>query len=119
MEVGLAYGACCSLVAHELAVLPLPFVHSSWLVHEFAVAGSLTIQPIPDVVVAVGVDEPTEAVVDIVLELSFVDDMIDFLSDACDFAVRPELSNDVLVEVTLAELSMLINLFLRVFHDVF
>lgn len=44
--------------------------------------------------------------------------MIDFLSDACDFAVRPELSNDVLVEAALAELSVLVNLFLRVLHDV-
>jgi len=109
---------CRSLVSHELAVLPLAFVHSSRLVDEFAVTRSLPVKPIPDVVVAVRVDEPPEAVVDIVPELSFVDDVVDFFADACDLAIRTELSNNVLVVAALPELSMLVNLFLRVFHDV-
>jgi len=107
------------LVSHELAVLPLAFVHSSRLIYEFAIAGSLTIQPVADVVVAVGVDEPAEAVVDVVLELAFVDDVIDLLADACDLAVRAKLSDDVLVVAALAELPVLVDLFLRVLHDVF
>ena len=107
-----------SLVPHELAVLPLAFVDSSGLVDELAVARPLPIKPISDVVVAVRVNEPPETVVNIVSELTFVDDMVDFLADACDLSVRAELSNDVLVVAALTELSVLINLFLRVFHDV-
>lgn len=113
-------GVCVigSLIAHELAVLPLAFVHAPRLVYEFAIAGSLTIQPIANVVVTVGVDEPAEAVIDIVLELAFVDDVIDFLADACDLAVRAKLSDDILVVAALPELSVLVNLFLRVLHDI-
>ena len=107
-----------SLVAHELAILPLSFVNAPRFIYKFSIARSLTIQPIANVVVAVGVDEPTEAVVDVVLELAFVDDVIDFLADASDLAVRAKLSNYVLVVAALAELSVLVDLFLRVLHDV-
>lgn len=106
------------MISHELAVLPLPFVHSARFVYEFAVAGSLTIQPIANVVVTVGVDEPPEAVVNVVLELAFVNDVVYLFADACDLAVRAKLSNDVLVVAALAELPVLVDLFLRVFDDV-
>jgi hypothetical protein len=106
------------LIAHELAVLPLAFVHAPRLVYELAIAGSLTIQPIANVVVTVGVDEPAEAVVDIVPELPFVDDVVYFLADACDLAVRAKLSDDILVVAALPELSVLVDLFLRVLHDI-
>ena len=76
-----------SLVAHELAVLPLSFVHSAGLVYELAIARSLAVEPIANIVVTIGVNEPTEATVNVIFELAFIDDVVDFLADACYLSV--------------------------------
>lgn len=107
-----------SLVAHELAVLPLSFVNAPRFVYKFAVARSLTIQPISDVEISIRVNESTKTIVNVVLELSFVDDMVDLFADASDLSVWTNLTNDILVESALAELSVLVDGFLRVLDNV-
>jgi len=108
-----------SLIAHELAILPLTFVNAPRLIYELTIARSLPIKPIAYVVVSVGVNEPTEAIVNVVSELSFVDDVVDLFADSSDLSVWTNLANDVLVVSALAELPVLVDCFLRVLHDVF
>jgi len=98
-----------SLVAHELAILPLAFVNAPRFIYKFAVARSLTIQPIPDVEITIRVDKSTKTIVNIILELSFVDDMVDLFTHACDLSIRTNLTNDILVVSALAELSVLVD----------
>ena len=76
---------------------------------QLAVTGTLTIDPIANVVVAVGVDEATETIVDVVFELALVNDVVDLFSNTCHFAVFAELSQDVLVVLALPEGSRLVN----------
>ena len=91
----LNFGA--SLVAHELAILPLPFVNAPGFIYELSVARSLTIEPITYVVVSIGVNEPAEAIVNVVSELALVDDVVDLFADTGHFPIGSELSDDVLV----------------------
>lgn len=113
----LNFGA--SLVAHELAILPLPFVNAPGFIYELSVARSLTIEPITYVVVSIGVNEPAEAIVNVVSELALVDDVVDLFADASDLSVWTNLANNVLVVSALAELPVLVDRFLRVLDDVF
>ena len=91
----------------ELAVLPHTFVDLAALVDEFAPTRALAVDPIAQVVIAVGIDVSTVAVVNVVLELSFVDDVVDFLADALHSAICSDLTDDVFVEPALAELETL------------
>ena len=102
----------------ELAVLPHTFVDLAALVDEFAPTRALAVDPIAQVVIAVGIDVSTVAVVNVVLELSFVDDVVDFLADALHSAICSDLTDDVFVEPTLAELETLIDGLTGVSYDV-
>ena len=107
--MGLAYGACCSLVAHELAVLPHALVDLARLVDQLAPARPLAVDPVAQVVVAIRVDVPTVAVIDVILELALVDDVVDLLANARHLTIGSELHDDVLVVLALAKGESLIN----------
>ena len=102
----------------ELAVLPHTFVDLAALVDEFAPTRALAVDPIAQVVIAVGIDVSTVAVVNVVLELSFVDDVVDFLADALHSAICSDLTDDVFVEPALAELETLVDGLTGVSYDV-
>lgn len=85
---------------------------------QLAVTRSLSFFPVADVVVPVRVDEPPEAIVNIVLELALVNDVVDLLSNSSHLAVLTELSQDVLVVFALSEGSGLVDGLLRVSHDI-
>ena len=61
------------------------------------------------VVVAVRVNESTVTVVDVVLELPFVDDVVDLFSYTGHFSVVAKLSNYILIVLALTESEGLIN----------
>ena len=98
-----------SSVPHVLTVLPLAFVHLPGLVHQFSVAAPLPVKPVADVVIAIRVDEPTEPVVDVVDELAFIDYVVDLFADASHLSVRCQLSDDILIILTLAEFDGLVD----------
>ena len=108
-----------SLLSDELAVLPLALVHSSTLIDQLAVARPLPVQPVADVVVPVGVDEPAISIIDVVLELALVDDVVDLLAYAGHFPVDTQLPDDVLVVGGLSKLFPLVDGFLRIFDNIF
>lgn len=86
---------------------------------QLSITGSLSIEPITNVVIAIRVDEATEAVVDIVSELALVNDVVNFLSNTSHLAVFSELSQNVLIVLALSKGSRLVNGLTRVPHDVF
>lgn len=108
-----------SLVAHELAILPLSFVNAPRFIYKFSIARSLTIQPISNIEVSIRVNESTKTIVYIVFELALVDDMVDLFANTSDLSVGTNLANNVLIVSALTELPILIDLFLRVLDDVF
>lgn len=104
--------------SYELTVLPHALVDFAALVDELAPAGALPVDPITEVVVSVGVNVSTVAVVDVILELSFVDDVVDFLADALHSAICSDLTDDVFVEPTLAKLETLIDGLTGISYDI-
>lgn len=96
----------------------MSFVDFALVVDELSVAATLAINPVTDVVVTVRVDEPSEAVVHVIHELSFVDNVIDLLSNTSNLSVWSQLSLDILVVLTGSELKALVDWDLRVCHDV-
>ena len=87
----------------------MSFEHLSIFVDEFSISAPLSVQPVANVVIAVGVDKPTEPVVNVVHKLAFIDDVVDLLSHSSHFAALAQLSDDVLVELALTERKSLIN----------
>jgi len=47
--------------------------------------------------------------INIVLELTFIDDVVDFLANTLNSAINSDLPNDVLVVLTLSKLQLLID----------
>jgi len=56
--------------------------------------------------------------VNIILELSLVNDLVDLLSNALNTAVLTNLTNDVLAVSALSELKILVKLISRIGNDV-
>ena len=102
----------------ELAVLPHTFVDLAALVDEFAPTRALAVDPVAEVEVSVGVNVSTVPVVNIVLELSFVNDVVDFFADALHSAICTDLTDDVFVEPTLAELETLVDGLTGISYDI-
>ena len=57
--------------------------------------------------------------VDIIFELSFIDDMVNLLAYALHSPVISQLADDELIELTLSELHVLVNGLLALLNDVF
>jgi len=114
-------GGClifCLSLAHELTVLPLALVNSATFVDQFSESRPFSVKPVTDVVVTIGVYESSESIVDVVPELAFVNNVVDFFADARDLAVRTELTDDILVVLALSECQSLVDSLLRVRHNV-
>lgn len=107
-----------SSLPHELTVLPLALVNSATLVDQFSESRPFPVKPVTDVVVSIRVYESSKSIVDIVPELALVNDMVDFLSDSGNLAIRSELSDDVLVILALSECQGLVDSLLGVGNDV-
>ena len=85
-------------MAKELAVRPESFIYSSRFgFHELAPAAALTVYPLANVEIAVCIDVPPVAVVNVVLELALVDDVVDLLADTLNATISTKLTNDELV----------------------
>ena len=95
--------------SNELTKLPLAFIDLACFVDEFSVATPLAVKPVADVVVSVRVDKPPVTVVNIIHELTFVNDMVDFFSYSCDLAITSKLANDEFVLLALAEWEGLVD----------
>ena len=54
------------------------------------------------IVITIWINVSSVTVVNVILELSFVDDMVDFFTDALNSAIWANLTNDELVESALA-----------------
>ena len=62
---------------------------------------------------------PSIPMIDIILKLTLIDDMINFLSNTLNSAINTDLTDDVLVVLTLTKLKALINWLGAVGYDVF
>ena len=56
--------------------------------------------------------------VNIILELSFIDDLVDLLTHSLDTAIMTNLTDDELAVSTLSELKLLVNWLSRIGNDV-
>ena len=56
--------------------------------------------------------------IDIVLELTLVDDVIDLLADTLNSTIRSNLSNDEFIVLALPKLKSLVNWFRAVLDDI-
>lgn len=106
-------------MTHELTKFPLAFVDPALFVDKFSISTSLSVNPLAYVVVTIRVDESSIAMVDVVLELTLIDDVVDLFAYSSDLAVRSKLSQNVLVVLRLPERSSLVNVLVTVPHDVF
>jgi hypothetical protein len=104
--------------AYELTILPHALVDLSAFIDEFSPTGAFAIDPIAEVEVSIGVNVSTVPVVNVILELSLVDDVVDFLADALHSAIRSDLADDVFVEPTLAELETLVDGLTGIGYDI-
>ena len=73
--------------SHILAVLPLSFIDPSSLINQLAVSTPLAIKPLSNVVVAIAVNKPPITVINIINELTLVDNVIDLFTNSGDLAV--------------------------------
>jgi len=64
---------------------------------------------VTDIVVTVRVDKSTITVINIVLELTFIYNMVDLFADTCDLTVASELTNNILVVLTLSKWKILVD----------
>ena len=78
----------------KFTVLPKPFVTFAANIDELALSGPFSIDPITYIVIPVGIYEPSIAVIYIVLELAFVDDVVNFFSDTTYSSILINLPND-------------------------
>ena len=104
--------------AYELAVLPHALVDLARLVDQLAPARPLAVDPVAQVVVAIRVDVPTVAVIDVILELALVDDVVDFFAHTLHSSVWSNLPDDEFVESALAKLEALVDRLARVRNDI-
>ena len=56
--------------------------------------------------------------IDVVLELTLVDDMVDLLADSLNSTIRSNLSNDEFIVLALPKLKGLVNWFRAVLNDI-
>ena len=57
--------------------------------------------------------------INIVFELTLIDDMVNLLTNALNSSIKTNLTNDEFVVLTLAKLETLINRLIRVSDDIF
>jgi len=88
------------------------------LVNKLSEARPFPVDPVPDVEVAVRVDVPTVPMIDVVLELAFVDYVVDLLAHALNATVLSDLADDELVELALSERKALVDRLSAVGDDV-
>jgi len=105
-------------LADKLAVLPHSFVYFPIPIHQFSPARPLAVDPIAKVIVAIRIDVPTIAMIDIILKLTFVDDVVNLLSNALNAAIWTNLTYDELVVAALAKVEALVDWLGRVGYDV-
>ena len=78
-------------MTHELTKFPLALVDTALFVDKLSISTSLSIDPLAYVVVTIGVDEPSIAMVDVILELTLVDDVVNLFTNTGNLAVRSKL----------------------------
>ena len=83
--------------------MPEPRVGFAIHVNELTSARPLAHLPVSDVVVAIGVDEPSESVVDVVFKLPFVDYVVELFPKALSSAVCANLAHNELIVLWYAE----------------
>lgn len=105
-------------VSNKFTILPHSLVNFAAFVDEFAPACSLSVHPVSYIVVAVRVNVSAVTMVDIVLELTLVNDMVDLLTNSLNSTISADLTYDELVVLALAKLQGLINWFRAVLDDV-
>ena len=79
-------------MTHELTKFPLALVDAALFVDKLSISTSLSIDPLAYVVVTIRVDESSIAMVDVILELTLVDNVVDLFSNTGNLAVRSKLS---------------------------
>lgn len=84
-------------------MLPHAFIHFAASFHKSAPSLAFPVFPIADIVVPIRIDEPAVSVVLVVLELTLVNYMVNFLAHALHSAVGSELALDILVVLTEVE----------------
>ena len=72
-------------------------------IDELSPAVPLPVNPLPNVIVAVLVDIAPVAVVQIIFELAFVDNLIDLFANALDTTIEANLADDEAVVLRSAE----------------
>ena len=82
---------------HIFAVLPLSFISSTCFVHKFSKTAAFSIEPLANVVVSIGVDEPSVPVINVIDKLPFVDDVVYLFSDSCDLSVSTKLAYNIFI----------------------
>ena len=99
-------------------VLPHAFVDFARPINEFAPTGPFAIYPVTQIVITVGVNKSTVAMINIILELTFVDNLVNLLAHALNTTIWTNLTDDEFAVSALAELEILVNWLAGIGNDV-
>ena len=104
---------------HKSTLLPMPLVYFTRLVYQLTIALPLSVHPLSDVIITIGVNKPTVAIIRIILEHTFVNDVVNFFSHTIYFSIRSQLTYNVSIVFTLPKLHRLVDKLSGISHDVF
>jgi hypothetical protein len=98
--------------------LPHSFIDFAAFINKFTPACSFTINPITYIIIAIGINVSAVTMIDVIFKLTFINDMIDLLTDTLNSSIIANLTYNEFVVFALAKLQCLVNRFRAILNDV-
>lgn len=97
----------------------MSLINLTWLINKLTMTLSLSIYPLSEVIISIRINESSVAVISIISEHTFINDVVNFFTDTSNLSRCRLLSNDVFIVLALTELHGLVNVLCRIGNNIF